>query len=311
MRFLIIIFLLSFSLVLQAQDANTCSDVSIDTSKMPKNNDLNFQEAWCLFWTSTDLLSFYEDEPLSSYDLALQYFNDERIRSNQFLPESVVDTGGNITAALIVGQSSKGLCLESQTNFTNSDWAQLSVMFKKLTDPKKDLITIMCENHLQNSLPFSQISPDILKIINQLSADKKAAALLDLTCGQRHTFKNKYGVGNRTIETFSDAKVMEKLDEMLSDHKPVSASYDYEFVKSGLGHTRSLGANDVAHASTIIGRRMNPVTANCEYLIKDSVGNRCPKKTIYECNKANGQMWVPRENLQKNIYEVNWLIKKN
>ncbi|MBY0415732.1 MAG: hypothetical protein K2Q18_16280, partial [Bdellovibrionales bacterium] len=54
-----------------------CSESMVNTTNLPKNNDLNFQEAWCLFATSADLLSFHEEAPLSMYDLGLQYFNTD------------------------------------------------------------------------------------------------------------------------------------------------------------------------------------------------------------------------------------------
>ncbi|MBY0412645.1 MAG: hypothetical protein K2Q18_00695, partial [Bdellovibrionales bacterium] len=237
------------------------------------------------------------------------YFNTDTIRNNVDLPENIVDIGGNVTAALILGQSSKGICLESQTNFTDSDWSQLAVMFKELTNPKKSLIKIMCENNLQDALPFKDIPKNILKILNKLSADKKAAALLDVVCGKRHQFKNKYGVGNRSIEKYSDDKLIDKLDELLNKKQPASASYDLDFIRSDEFYRRDMSEGYTAHVSTIIGRRFNESTNKCEYLIKDSVGNRCPKNTIYDCEKSTGLMWVPRENLQKNLYEVNWLVK--
>lgn len=294
------ILLLLFITNLYAED---CSDRSVDTSFMPKNNNQN-QHNWCVFWASADLYSFYEKEPLSSYDLALQYFNNDQVREEEI--KDYTDIGANMTAALILGQQAKGVCLESQTNYTNSDWAELSVMIKKISDPKKDLLKIICENQYQHSLPFKEISPDILKILNQLSGDKKTAALLDVSCGKRHQFKAKYGVGNRSIENFPPEKMLEKLDQLLEQKLPATISYDWDFIINSPDYVGS----EANHTSTIIGRRINPKTLKCEYQIKDSAGNRCPKKTQYECNKENGTLWIPRENILKNIFEINWLQKR-
>lgn len=297
MRLIFILILMSFSSF--AQD---CKDVSISTQHMPKNNNQN-QHNWCVFWATADLYSFYEQESLSSYDLGFQYFNNDQYRDNSVI--DFTDVGGNITAAMILAQGSKGICLESQTNYTNSDWFELSVMFKKLSDPKKNLINIICENNYQHSSPIAEIPKDIIKILDKLSADKKAAALLDVACGKRHQLKNKYGVGNRSIEKFPPEKIIERLDQVLNQKTPATVSYDWDFIKNGPDYIKK----EDNHTSTIIGRRTNPTSGVCEYQIKDSAGNRCPKNTIYECNKDNGTIWVPRENLQKNIYEVNWLVK--
>lgn len=295
-----LLFLLLFVTHLYAQD---CSDVSVATTHMPKNNNQN-EHNWCVFWASADLYSFYEQEPLSSYDLALQYFNNDEIRDESI--NDYTDTGANMSAALVVAQQGKGICLESQTNFTNSDWAELSVMMKKISNPKKTLNQIICENQFQHSRPFNEISPDVLKILNKLSGDKKTAALLDVTCGKRYQLKNKYGVGNRSIENFYPVKMVEKLDQLLNSKQPASISYDWDFIINSPEYVGS----EANHTSTIIARRTNPATGKCEYQIKDSAGNRCPKKAQYECNKDNGTLWIPRENILKNIFEINWLVKR-
>ncbi len=296
----VLAFLLLFTTHLYAQD---CKDSSVDTRHMPKNNNQN-QHNWCVFWASADLYSFYEKEPLSSYDLGLQYFNNEAVRDEAI--NDYTDTGAHMTAALVLAQQGKGICLESQTNFTDGDWAELSVMMKKISDPKKGLIQVVCENQYQHAMPFKNISPDVLKILNKLTGDKKAAALLDVTCGKRHQLKNQYGVGVRSIENFFPDKMMEKLDQLLTAKQPATISYDWDFIIN----SPDFVATEANHTSTIIGRRTNPETGKCEYQIKDSAGNRCPKKVQYECNKENGTLWIPREIIMKNIFEINWLTKR-
>ena len=143
-----------------------------------------------------------------------------------------------------------------------------------------------------------------LKIIDKLSGDKRTAALLDITCGSRYQIK-KYSVGSRTIENFTPEKIMERLDLLLNKQLPSSVSYDWDFIKNSKTYVKK----EANHSSTIIGRRFNKITNTCEYKIKDSAGNRCPKNSIYECDKLNGLIWVPRESLLNNIYEVNWLVK--
>lgn len=299
MRFLAI-FTILFSLN-TVYAADSCSTVEIDTTHMPKNNNQN-EHNWCVFWSSADLFSYYEKEPLSSYDMALQYFNNEIVRDEEI--NDYTDIGANMSAALIIAQQGKGLCVEAQTNFTNGDWAELSVFFKKISSTDKKLAQIICQSNLQNSLPLKGVPSNILKILDKLSGDKRSAALLDVTCGKRYQL-GKYGVGSRTIENFPPEKIMEKLDTLLNQNNPASVSYDWDFIKNPKDYTKK----ESNHSSTIIGRRFNPVTLECEYKIKDSAGNRCPKKTPYACNKADGTIWVPKLNLLNNIYEVNWLVK--
>lgn len=294
-----VLFLLFISINLSASD---CTTKFVDTTFMPKNNNQN-QHNWCVFWSSADLYSFYEKTPLSSYDMALQYFNNDLVR-NQSEVNDHTEIPAVMGAALVIAQQGKGLCLEAQTNYTNSDWAELSFLFQKISSNEKSLKTIICENNLESSKPFNEIPKNILNIINKLSGDKKASALLDITCGKRHQLA-KYGVGTRAIENFSEEKIMDKLDQLLQSEVPSSVSYDWDFIINDKDFTKK----ESNHSSTIIGRKLNPETNQCEYLIKDTAGNRCPKNTIYKCDPQNGTIWVPRENLQKNIYEVNWLVK--
>lgn len=296
---ILILLALFISFTLSAQD---CSDVLIDTSSMPKNNNQN-QHNWCVFWTGADLYSFYEKTPLSSYDMALQYFNNDVVK-DESIPDAT-EYGANMTAALILAQQGKGLCLESQTNYTDSDWMELSFLFQKIASSEKSLKQIVCENNLAGSKPFNEIPANIMDVLDKLSGDKKAAALLDVTCGKRHQV-GRYGVGARTIELFAEDKIMEKLDSLLTSNQPASVSYDWDFIINSTDYIKK----ESNHSSTIIGRRMNPKTGLCEYKIKDSAGNRCPKKAQYECDKETGTLWVPRSNLQKNVYEVNWLTKR-
>lgn len=297
----LLVLLLSLTFVFSAY-AESCSDVMVETKFMPKNNNQGNLN-WCFAWTAADLLSTFEEEPLSAYDVALQYHNHEAIRDESI--KKYTDVGGNDGAALIVALQGKGLCLESQTNYTGGDWEKLSAMIEELSDPDKTLIETICEQGLRRKEPFDELSNQIIKILNKLSGDKKMAALLDVTCGDRHQFKNKYGVGTRAIENFSQDKIMDKLDALLTKKSPAAVAYDVDLIMSPADY-KGVEAN---HSSTIIGRRFNKETNQCEYLIKNSWGDRCPRRATVAC--TNGNYWVPRDTLKNNVFEINWLEKRN
>lgn len=301
---LFLIFVFNSSVIMAEDSTANCSEQSVSTVNMPKNNNQNEQN-WCVFWTSADLLSFYEEEALSSFDLGLQYFNRDSVRDPMVM--DYTDYEGNIGMALTLAQKGKGVCLESQTNFTNGEWMELSLMFKRLSDPKKTLIQTICENNYIDSKPFASIPRNILKILNKLTGDKKAAALLDVTCGKRHQFKHKYAVAGRSITNQPPENLIKKLDQLLESNSPSTIRYDWDFLVNGPSYTKV----EATHSSTVVGRRFNSLTNNCEYLIKDSAGNRCNRRFKYECIKETGSIWVPRSDLQNNIFDINWLIKNN
>ena len=278
-------------------------EIKIETKHMPKNNHQK-DLSWCFAWSTTDLLSFHEEVPLSSYDLGFQYHNHDIIREAAGSVEDFTLKGGVERLAMIVAiQSKKGLCTEEQTNFKESDWAKLSDYFKLLASPKKSLKSIICYKQARINEPFNKLTDEILLILNQLSRDKKAAALLDVVCQKRHTMKNKYGVGFRLAENYTQDEVIEKLDELLEKSQPASVAYDADFIFKGPKHKRKASN----HSSTVIGRRTNEKTGICEYLIKNSWGNNCPKKAKMECVEGEGHYWIPRDILKNNVYDINWL----
>ncbi len=281
----------------------SCEEKMVSTANMPKNNNQGVLE-WCFAMTATEMISFYEETPLSYFDLALQYHTHDDLRDNEVKDYSKV--GGDNDLALVVAiQSSKGLCLEKDTNFTNGDWAKLSELFKKISSPKKTLKEIVCQNKLIDTEPFEDLDADVFNILNQLSHDKKAAALLDVACKNRHRLKYRYGTAERDIRDYPQEKLISKLDELLSKKEPATIALDIDIIKYGQNYARKSDN----HSGTIIGKRPNKDTGECEYLLKYNYSNKCPKKEKIECD--NGNFWIPKKTLENNIYRINWLVRSS
>lgn len=288
-------------------DKQQCREISIDTTNMPDNRhqgDLN----WCFAFTAADLFSFHEKKKLSAYDIALQYHNNDIIRQTA-LEKNINDfsqVGGWPVYALIASVKGKGACLEEETNYMGEDWEKLSNFFKSLVNPEKELVSILCENKLTQVQPFVSISPDIMNILNKLSGDKKAAALLDVTC-KRHLPVNNYGLYSLNTEKSDKTQIMKTLDALLRKGLPASVGYSSEVLNNGVNFV----GKSATHASTIIGRKFNESTGQCEYLIRNSWGSEdvCQRTSSIRCDKGN--YWIPRTALKNNIEEVMWMeIKK-
>lgn len=298
--FLILFILLSSS----AYALDNCSPVSIDTKFMPKNNnqgDLN----WCFAWASTDLISYYEQEQLSAYDFASQYLYKLSKYSDSNEVKNLTSVGGDVSQALIlVLKSKRGLCLEKDTDYADGDWEKVSKMLIELGDPDTKIKTVICEKGYQKSEPFNDMSKTVVKILDQLSSNRKLSALMDVSCIQRYKFKNKYGVGSVKIENASPAYIMKKLDALLDSNTPATANYDSNMIVNGPDYKKVT----IDHASTVIGRRFNPETKQCEYLLKNSWGDGCPRKETFKC--SDGNYWIPADTLKNNIGDLNWLLKR-
>lgn len=59
------------------------------------------------------------------------------------------------------------------------------------------------------------------------------------------------------------------------------------------------------HASVVIGSRFNKATKQCEFLIRNTYGEKCKYHEDFECE--SGQIWVDHTSLSKNIFQVNYL----
>lgn len=289
-----------------------CTEVKVSTQHMPKNSHQN-QLNWCFAFTAADLLSFYEQVPLSAYDIALQYHNNDEVRAeNEIDPiykkRIITERGGNPIRALQLSLNDKGICLESETDYLNHKWEELSGLFKTLADSKDSFSKLMCELNLKDVVPFQKLEPEVLSILNKLSSDKKVAAFLDLSCKQRHVPANDY----RLLTQFmgrpgvTQDKMMNKLDSILSKSEPVTIGYDPKILDHGVNYQ----GKEQDHASTVIGRKFNKQSGQCEYLIKNTWGDDvdCQKTPSVSCEKGN--YWVSRTLLKKNLSEIDWLEKK-
>lgn len=301
MKLFLVLFILLSSSVYAVEN---CSSVSIDTKFMPKNNNQANLD-WCFAWTSIDLLSFYEQEQLSAYDFAIQYLYKLSKYSDSDEIKNFTDVGGDVSQALVLAlKGKKGLCLEKDTDYANGDWEKVSTMLVELGNPDKKMSKVICEQSYQSSEPFKDITSAVVKILDQLSSNRKLSALMDVSCLQRYKFKNKYGVGSVKGENASPEYMMKKLDALLTSKNPVSIDYDSNLISNGPDYKKQV----VDHSSTIIGRRLNPETKQCEYQLKNSWGDGCPRKEIFECSEGN--YWIPANTLKNNIQNINWLLKR-
>jgi hypothetical protein len=106
----------------------------------------------------------------------------------------------------------------------------------------------------------------------------------------------------RKIQTFAD-KINELLENRYSTG--IGIGYLYRAVKRR-GEQDSISP----HASIIVGRRVNPVSAKCEYLVRDSFGADCRSpegSNRYELPCENGSVWVESRELLKDVMSLTWI----
>ena len=89
------------------------------------------------------------------------------------------------------------------------------------------------------------------------------------------------------------------INRVLEKGEPIYLAYHSSVLMNGINIPNSVYYNsgESSHASVITGRRFNPETNKCEYLIKNSYGTGC---SLYARNLEceNGQIWLPEELLE-------------
>ncbi len=289
-----------------------CLESSVPTQNLPKNSNQN-QLSWCFAWPVADLISFHEEVPVSAYDVAFQYHNDHDVREYNSADKTVAnkkttEIGGEVHTSLKIALGSKGLCLESETNYFNGDWEKNSEFIKALSDSPEKFSKAICELGLTDVQPFKDIDKDVMDILNKLSSDKKVAAFMDLVCKKRHVVKNDYRLLNQYLGRpgVTKEKMMSRIDGLLDNNLPIAIGYDQKILDHGVNYQSEIAD----HASTLIGRKFNKKNGQCEYLIKNSWGTEvdCQHTSSVRCE--NGNYWVTRTSLKNNLTDIVWLEKK-
>jgi hypothetical protein len=281
-------------------DANDCSEYKIDTSNMPHNNN-QADLQWCFAFSSSDLISFKEKTRLSAYDIAINYHNNRSYDLK--ISDFTLRPGRPVEALELTIMKENGICLEDEVNYTNGDWAKMSHMIQSLNSPEKKLSEIFCQNKIND--PETHINClKNLDVLDLLPVEKRAAAFLDIQCQNRFKLKNKYTAHLMgTNDTVTPEKILEKTDYLLSIGEPLTMVYSAEMLSSGVNFKGTPN-----HASTVIGRKFNQSTGQCEYLIRNTWGtSSCENKSTKSIRCENGNYWVPRTTLKNNTNYISWL----
>jgi hypothetical protein len=304
MPFLILTILISLNSWAGNLSESECTEIRIDTSNMPKNNNQADLE-WCFAFSTSDLLSFKEKIKLSAYDIAINYHinrhYDSRISNVASRP------GRPVEAMDLAITKTEGLCLEDEVDFTNGDWIKLGHIFQAIVTPTKNMSDIICDKGI-NETKLNVSCSDSLNNLDTLVPEKRAEAFLNLQCRNRYKVKNKYKAQFMgTNDLVTSEMILAKADEVLSKGDPLTMVYSSEMLLEGVNYKGTPN-----HASTIIGRKFNPTNGQCEYLIKNTWGSdSCETKSTKTIKCDQGNYWVPRTTLNNNTNYISWLSEVN
>jgi hypothetical protein len=165
------------------------------------------------------------------------------------------------------------------------------------------------------------LTPSIKSILGSLAATTSMGFLKDIVsyqCTSESRIKVKDDIRCPKMDFDLERKIISSIDDTknwINDHLdnatpklPIPISFCSEVLYSGNSY-HSKNADQVirsdcgAHAVLIIGRRKNPTTGTCQYLLRNSWGTSCnnPFSTDVECEQGKGNIWIDANSLASNI----------
>lgn len=305
------------SLLKQSKDASArqkqCTEKdNRDDSLGPVRNQGDV--GWCYAFTAADLISHKLKQKVSALDIAYR-FNQKDLgilgaklkaqmnagaltKKNNFALETTSD--GGFTTAAIKYEAQKGACLESDLPSDNSDMSNLKTSLDDLQRLKYQLLKdpMMCQfgNYRLSFARFPALSlPQILQTAYDSDYSDMMIKLADKNCdGKRISMKGLEAIEVDISNDKTRGDAFATIDKALDNKSIAGIGYDVKV----LGNDDETGS----HASSIVGRRYNAKTQECEYMIRNSWGDEFDDESPLE--NQDGYYWVPKTKLKTVLTDV-------
>lgn len=282
----------------------SCTDIDLRNSALgpPRNQGSMY---WCSSFAAADMLSYKIGKRISALDVAIQYYDQFGYKYNEkgseikLYEQSYGDTPINVMAAL-----EKGLCLEKDLPSDDYSNIELYDLLKKIDSfytQYNDIENISCSGDIEADL--NKIFPELqfeefIKIVENVQSTSFFNELADASCKRRFKPKRKYKTKLFEREDTKPEKLLDIINKQLSKKNIMSIGYD--------GRMLTGDEKIWAHDSTIVGRRFNETTKQCEYLIRNSYGSGCGGYNArFDCDKGN--IYVPEAEIKKWILDIAYL----
>lgn len=265
---------------------------------------------WCYAFTAADLIGFKTGITVSAADVAAVYSSEMKtsIWKRFFSREGEVDRQGGDEFFAVDHMRKIGVCKESdfpsEYFAENKDTKNFVEILEKASEKNRvryltagimPVQTLTSKNYADARCdPFSSFAisqTQLSNIKHVVDRTLPSRAFYDLASKSCEGKRISIDVPNLEFAEFSVNKpiaVTSFMDEKLNLGLPVAISWSTD-----LAQGRRPARRKPAHASTVVGRRLNPTSKRCEYLIRNSWGKSCAYVRELECE--DGNVWVTRE----------------
>lgn len=282
-------------------EAKSCKAIDF-RSKMPPVRDQD-GVGWCYAFTAADLVSFKTGKNISPIAISTVY-NGGILNSlrKRFIGTSEEEFSGGYVHEALEKSLKQGFCLESELNSSDLAFANISKTVSKIEAlRKKRGKGLTCDEYSQVRDVFKSLSQyEVERVLEESSNASFFSDLVEKSCKTKIPVSERLEVKSSKVDLFSSTRSMKVIEEQLEKGNIVGIAYDFDMI--------DLEPNDRSsnfHASTVIGRRWNAKTNNCELLVRNSYGRGCSYRPEIECDKGN--LWVPKHLVDLYLRRVDYL----
>jgi hypothetical protein len=270
------------------------------------------QTSWCFAHSAADLIqfSFQLNEQISAADIAIQYSETRISKTMQTLKKLLQKNSGKIPAetgfikiALDLAMKN-GVCPESA--FPSEQWNKIddhgNISKVEITKAIIDTLNLQKTIHHSNLSSASQIPwhfefkhlsrEQFYQILKNSDKKNVFSSIRSMACNPERIqlpplFKAKFKIKNK--------KTFQFIHDSFEHHQPVTIDFFSDLLRHADHPKKSMSE---LHTVLLYGRKTNPITNECEFMIKDSYGEQCTKYDP-QLTCENGYVWLPQQKLKK------------
>lgn len=308
-----------------------CSSILNENAAVNRGNTRNQDGlGWCYSYVAADLLSYKTGRRISALGLVRPgvYFDIA-------IPKERVP-GFTAQKTLDYIEAQKNLCLESEIPSTDYELSKKNKIADNLYlhDVLADIQNIYQEGkEVINKNYMAREKKQPQQCISSSSMEKLRKIFPAMTCAAVLEIVSTY-----TKEGFLDRLIKRSCQTMSMPQFKATTKYQTNFLifendltkdvdealesknVAGIGYNYARITNmkgEANHASIIVGRKLNPKTKQCEYLVRNSHGKNCSARNAEtrcdtscandlskDCKRENGYFWVSKRLLSEIMYSV-------
>lgn len=302
-----------------------------------------------------------EAKKTGSFTKALERYYDslKEMKAAELAKNGVSTFANGGYVSLAIESAKNSFCTESEVRSGDIgiERFDLKSMLDSIYDlgGKKENISCSVLNNIHNIFPKLKLE-EIFSVLEEEDRNNAYEILVQKSCKRKLSLNSDEPqiegwtlplgyADNESIAAEAQIELLKRLDHVLDTGTPVSITYFSRFLNT------VNGPKEGQHASSIVGKRINPKTCKEEYILRNSYGQGCALyrkinpdyvKCIAEANKVTkeklknkmksicdqnntptyinprvscedgtGYLFVEKDELAKNIFGMTYLKEKN